>query len=256
MWLECTSQIMPCGFLGDFTDNRNVLLITEEGGKIARTPEYTSRDNYQNTVAEISFDKNFVATCDVFIRLGCLQYDNLFYLMHVDLDKQKKQLYKLIDIKEFIIKDYSFKEIPDVHPEMDIELSLDLNRYISKTGDRIFLPLNLMNRTKFVPDKLEERKNDIYLRQSYMDTDTIIYHIPENYHVSFLPEPTTISSEFGVYNAHCEIDGNKIIYIRQMERLNGIFPKTSYQDLFDFYKNINKADNAKALLIRSSSSAE
>ncbi len=33
-----------------------------------------------------------------------------------------------------------------------------------------------------------------------------------------------------------------------MERTNGTFPKEQYGELYDFYKDISRADNAKAML--------
>lgn len=40
LWLECTSRILPAGFLGDFTMNRTALVIDEDGGSLQRTPDY------------------------------------------------------------------------------------------------------------------------------------------------------------------------------------------------------------------------
>lgn len=56
IWLECTSQKIPFGFLGSFTDNRHCLLVTPEGGKIAKTPEYKQESNTQHSTTVCQVD--------------------------------------------------------------------------------------------------------------------------------------------------------------------------------------------------------
>ena len=45
LWLECTSQTNPFGYTGTFTSDRDVLVVTDGGGKIVHTPVYSQKDN-------------------------------------------------------------------------------------------------------------------------------------------------------------------------------------------------------------------
>src|SRR5438270_12233613 len=56
IWLECTSNTNKAGFLGNFTENKNALLLTETGGKLVRTPASASANNQLVTRTDIALD--------------------------------------------------------------------------------------------------------------------------------------------------------------------------------------------------------
>ena len=60
VWLECTSQSLPAGYLGDFTANRYGLLFNEDGGTLVHTPIYSLNDNtsLRKISAELDLDGN------------------------------------------------------------------------------------------------------------------------------------------------------------------------------------------------------
>ncbi len=55
VWLECTSKTAEFGRLGNFTENKFALLITDEGGVIAATPKTKASDNIIRTKNVVVF---------------------------------------------------------------------------------------------------------------------------------------------------------------------------------------------------------
>lgn len=113
----------------------------------------------------------------------------------------------------------------------------------------MFLVPNLMNRSTFIPEKIEGRKTDFIEDFPKIDIDTIEYHVPENMYPEFLPEPLKIKSQFGEYESSFRLDQGSVIYVRKMKILKGTFPASVYPDYIEFYKKINRADNTKIILL-------
>ena len=124
-----------------------------------------------------------------------------------------------------------------------------LNRLATVSGKRMFLTPNLMNRSTYIPEKVEDRKTKVVRKLAYIDLDTISYTVPEEIYPEYLPEPVKIKSRFGEYEASYKLDQGKLVYIRRVKMNKGEFPADSYGELIDFYKSLNKADNAKIVFL-------
>jgi hypothetical protein len=141
------------------------------------------------------------------------------------------------------------KEVKDKIPSAIINLDLTLNRYASASGKRLFVAPNLMNKNTYIPPKTAERKTDVVLRTNYLDYDTIKFKVPENLYPEFMPDPVKINSKFGEYSASFQFDAGKVTYIRRMKMWKGRYPKETYNELIEFYKNVSKADNTKLVFL-------
>ncbi|MCD4680221.1 MAG: DUF3857 domain-containing protein, partial [Bacteroidales bacterium] len=229
IWLECTSQTNPFGYIGNFTDDRDVLLIKKNGGEIAHTKVYNQSDNTQYRKATITLNENGEGNCVITTKYAGLQYDNIKKLFNKNFEDQKKILYDHIDIENVNIKDINIEKQADIIPEAKLYLSITLNKYTSMSGKRMFVPINLTNKFTYVPKKLINRKTDILLKFAYHDTDTIIYHLPENFEVEYLPENTEINSQFGEYSTSIKQNGNIVTYVRDLKMNKGRYPAIEYE---------------------------
>lgn len=251
LWLECTSQTNPFGYLGTFTGDRKGLMITENGGKLVHTIRYNADQNFQLQTADVFIQKTGDATANVKTIYSGLQYESgdLNFYLNSQYDDQKKWLQQNIAIPSFDIVKFQMSEKKEKIPSASVTVDLSLRRFATVSGKRIFLTPNLMNRSSYVPEKLETRKTNVVLRTAYTDIDTIRYHLPEGIYPEFMPQPIKLKSRFGEYEAGFTLDQDKLIYIRRIRMNKGEFPPESYNELIEFYRNLSKADNTKMVFL-------
>ncbi len=249
IWLECTSQQQPFNFLGSFTCDRDVLLVTEDGGVITRTPAYACEENIQYRRAEVVLDASGNATATIFTRYGGLQYENAEDALLLKGEDLKKRYYNALDIPDLVIQNIRLEEVLDNGlPEIHETLQVKLNKYMTKGGKRVFLPVNLMNKTSHIPRQLDERETDMVLTFPFTDADTVVYTIPDNLMVEYAPSPVVLKTEFGSYESVVKVDGQRITYIRRISMKKGRFPKEMFDEFATLRKKIVKADKRRVLL--------
>ena len=250
IWLECTSQENPFGYLGTFTSDRYALLATPEGGKLVRTPAYKSSDNQQIRKIEIALADDGNATAEASTTYtGILQEDYAIMKSQMNIEDQKKALYKTIEIPSFELTNFSIQEEKKRNPQATVKLSLAVRKCASKSGTRMFLSPNLMSIENSIPPVSDKpRVHEVELRNTYTETDSVSYILPKNIQVEAKPETVKFESKFGSYFADFQINDGKLLYLRKFIRNKGKFPATTYVEMIDFYKKITKADKMQVVL--------
>ena len=141
-------------------------------------------------------------------------------------------------------------------PSVVEKLSLSINKYASKSGKRLFIQPNVFNKYAFTMPSIETsgeqktRRSEVVAHtMAYTDVDSIEWQLPEGYALEHTPEPVKFQSRFGDYEATVKTEGTKMIYTRRMVVNNKAHPSNTLTELMDFYKNIEKSDKAKVVLV-------
>ena len=112
----------------------------------------------------------------------------------------------------------------------------------------MFISLNIFDKIKEIPKEDAERKTDIYIKSSFIVSDSIIFILPDGYTPEHIPEKKYYKSEFGEYSSKSIADSNRITYLRQVKINKGLYPKTMYPEFTEFYRNVVNSDKSKLVL--------
>lgn len=251
MWLECTNQTIPAGYMGAFTGNRKALVVDENGGTLVSTPRYGLKENVQVRSIKGKIDEEGNLSMKTETNFEGTEQDDLSMMVNsLSKDKVQKILQEELELSTYNINDFKYKETKAMLPQLDEQLDITVNSYATASGRRLFIVPNILSRSsgKFATD--EERKVDLVFDDEWRHEDNAEIEIPAGYQLEAAPETVNIKTEFGSYSSSAKVDGNKIIYHRVREQFSGRFPAKDQGDLTKFFSDIYKADRAKIVLVK------
>lgn len=250
IWLECTNQKQPFGYLGAFTDDRFALLITEQGGLLAHTPEYTGKDNTWKCSGTIQLDREGNAEANLTLKGRGILSERIYDLADKFIYEQRKEIYHILELLDIHIQHHTLRLTDAPVPEAELSMIAVIYNLGFASGQRIFLPLNRLDRFALLPYNGKERKTSIELIRASTYYDTLTYIIPDGSVIEFLPEGQDIDSDFGEYHSRIHSETNKIIFTRYFALKKGNYPASSYMQLESFLREVVAADNLQTVLIK------
>ncbi|UOR03990.1 DUF3857 domain-containing protein [Hymenobacter aerilatus] len=253
VWLECTSQTAPFGYMGSFTGNRHALLLTPQGGKLVRTPTYGVRENRRERLADVYLDAQGKATAAVRTAYTGLEQDRLSAMLDgLDPAQQKKYITESLTLNNFSITKFNLTaNRQQALPMVTEKLDLALPTFASVSGKRLFLAPNLLSRLPALSAPVGGRQSDVWLSHAYTYADTVRIHVPAGLQPENLPAPVQLTTAFGTYSAqlHTLPDGT-LQYVRRLQMPRTRFAKEDYPAYVEFRRKISAADKAQIVLLK------
>jgi hypothetical protein len=250
LWLECTSNSAPTGYLSSFTADRNTLLVKASEGNLKRTPVLTPEKNTSVSHALVSLQANGSAEVNGTTESqNALQDYVRLYLTGATTEEKKDWWLASNKLPGFQLNEL------DVQLEEEIPIARlsyeGLSRtYASKAGKRIFVPLHAGNGIPDPPEQMKERQLPVKIDRGYTLLDTTVINLPDGYQIeSMNKEPVELTSAFGTYKASFERRSGQLVFIRYFQLNQVERPAEEYEQFRDFLIQASKADKSMAVLV-------
>ena len=251
VWLECTSQTLPAGYMSDFTGNRKALMITEEGGVVVRTPQYGLRENTEQRVIKAKLDENGNLSLNVKASYGGTEQDDVSSLINgLSKEKVEKVLQKELELSTYNINSFKYEETKDILPKVDEQLDISVSNYATISGKRLFIMPNILNRGGVVLNDQKDRAFDYVYNNAYRQEDKYEIEIPEGYELEAAPADVNLQSKFGTYTSSAKLVGRKIIYTRTREHFAGRYPAKEGIALAGYFESVYRSDRSRMVFVK------
>lgn len=140
IWLECTSNLNPPGYLGNFTSNRHVLVITPDGGYLSKTPTYLDSEwNKISSHSKLSLDTQGAAQIEsIWENQGNPAMLAREISARMDDREKRDYLNQNSAVAGLIVQDFSIKiDRKDSIPTSEIKYEGVVQRFTQSTAKRV-----------------------------------------------------------------------------------------------------------------------
>ncbi|HWD89694.1 MAG TPA: DUF3857 domain-containing protein [Mucilaginibacter sp.] len=252
LWSDCTSQTIPFGYLGAFTDDRLVLACTPEGGKLLHTPKYSAADNLEKRKADFIISDAGAITGNIQTEFKGVDYEDRRHIIAESQTDRLKDIRKYYPINNMDIRALEYKQDKSIMPTTFETLNLSARDYGALNNGKLYFLLNSVDRYSEydIPKQVRNRQNPVYINRGWTEDDNISYALPKGYKLDSEPLNISIEKPFGSFMATISVDGDKLIYKRKLQVKDGTYSKDTYQDVVDFYQSVADADNYNVILAK------
>lgn len=252
LWLECTNQNIPFGYLPYSLQNQKVLWVDEKNntGKLVNTPTPNSDFNSRKRFIELSLDSlgNGLGKMHTTVQGG--ELSKLFPEIWTPREEKEKIINRKYSVPGFKLISYDYNLKEGDHTLAEETISMTIQQIASKTGERFFLKANIFGGIGNIPIKTKSRRSELVINHSYFYSDTVLFNLPKEYNIEHIPKEINICNNMGELKTKYLVKDHSILYIRdfKINRYRG--SSSEYNGFIDFLIQANRCDEENIILIK------
>jgi len=249
LWLECTSQTNPCGYLGTFTSDRPALLVNGKNSQLIHTKKYTEEENTVFTNSRINIANDETVQISIEKTLSGIQLgeSDLMDYNRLTAIEKKNRMDDLKTIKNFYITQFEVSDPSnEVVPQAQVSIKGEISNWFKTNSSRLFVSLEEYFSKAELEFSKTERKKPVYIQYPFTKIDTIHVQYPSNYIKEAGLKEVNLDTPFGSYHINqLESEANQVSVIRKLVLLKGKYMPEEYEALKAFADKIKKNDRKK-----------
>lgn len=250
LWLETTAQILPAGYIGRGNTGRYVLLATEEGGVLTRTPPFQQDKNIISQNVHIDLCQQGDARLSIRKNFHGLAFEERAGIELASNERQHDLITEESGLRRVNIEHAAYEYLSGAEPAITKHVQMNARNITRRAGNRLIFQPVILNHAADPPSQPEQRVNDFQTPSTYVYTDTLHWKLPEGYNLRHLPENQLLDTSFGYYQLEYEYtpENSSITLMRKYFLKGGLWSKEEYHDFVAFLNQVKQADSASLML--------
>ncbi len=249
VWLECTSKTNDFGNLGNFTENKFALLITENGGVLVSTPQSKSAHNIFLARTEVRLEENGIGEASFILKTeGEYKSEAIHYFVQEKKDNQKYYLINGIGLKPPDEFELNSETLADQSTTKIVLLYEKIPEFVA--GNKMFMNPRLYRIFSSKLPAAEGRTTDFLFECPFEKSDTTVFKLPESYGVDVLPKEKQLKFEFGSYTTRHWYDEQQkaVVTTARLVLTRHRIPAVKYAETKKFFDEVIEDGNQKLVI--------
>src|SRR4030095_5833406 len=242
------SSSLDFGSLDVSTENKNALLITENGGVLISTPSSSPHSNIFSAYSKIMLNEDGSGIMETIFNTAGEYREIIDDILKAKRDEQKQALVMDLSFKQPDDFELSKKDGESTHTVL-LKMSIEKVPEFS-VGSKLFLAPRLYKIWSGKLPKADKRRLDFYFNFPFEKRDTTVYVLPAGYKVDALPPAREFKTENTSYISKCWYDETqRSVYSSVLIILKKhVIPAAKYSETKKFFDDVLINDGQKIVI--------
>jgi hypothetical protein len=247
-WLECTSRLSEFGILGNFTENRNALLIVGNAGVLVHTPRSRATENIFKSYSTVALQEDGSGKTQTIFSVSGEYKQDWLQMKEAKPDMQRAYLNSVMGFKnpaEPVFTDNQQDKNLRVVVDQNLSKIPELN-----TGSKMFLRpyVSILWSVKMPKD--QNRHQDYFFSCPLMKSDSTVISLPKGYVVDDLPFPMNDSCKYAHFTCKSWYDSkhNAVITYSHLVLNTHKIPASDYTAVKKFFDGVLETHDERIVI--------